>query len=173
MHKRIVIFLFLLLLLSACKETQDIKEGGKMQIKSSAFQNGRDIPSKYTCDGKNISPGLIIIDAPKQTKSFALIMDDPDSPSGKFVHWISWNIPGSTTEVKEGQSPGTQGKNSAGKLGYTGPCPPSGTHRYVFRIYALDTNLTLREGSTKQELESGIKPYILESAELIGRYARA
>ena len=143
-----------------------------MQIKSNALQNGRDISSKYTCDGKNISPGLIIIDAPKPTKSFALIMDDPDASKRTFLHWMAWNIPGNTTEIKESQSIGVQGKNDAGKTVYTGPCPPSGTHRYVFRMYALDTTLNLKESASRQELESAIKGHVLESTELIGRYAR-
>ena len=95
-----------------------------MQIKSSAIQSGKNIPSKYTCDGKNISPGLILIDVPKSAKSLALIMDDPDAPKGTFTHWVLWNLPGNLTEIKEAVSPGILGKNSAGKLGYLGPCPP-------------------------------------------------
>lgn len=178
--KAIAIFLFSLLLLSACKSQEgdkgiikeSPKEGENMQIKSNAFQSGKEIPSKYTCDGKNISPGLIIIDAPKPTKSFALIVDDPDAPRGIFTHWILWNIPANTTEIKENTSPGMQGKNDFNKLGYGGPCPPSGTHRYVFKVYALDTMLSLQQGSNKQQLESAIKQHVLESAELIGRYSR-
>ena len=167
MLKGIAIFLFSLFLLAGCSG------GETMQIKSNAFQNGRDMPSKYTCDGKNISPGLVIIDALKTAKSLALIMDDPDSPSGKFLHWLVWNIPGNTTEMKEAQPIGIQVKNSFNTLGYSGPCPPSGTHRYIFRVYALDTTISLKAGSSRQELEAAMKSHVLESAELIGRYARA
>ena len=99
-------------------------------------------------------------------------MDDPDAPRGIFTHWVLWNISGNTTEIKENTSPGVQGKNDFNKLGYGGPCPPSGTHRYVFKAYALDATLSLQQGSTKQQLESAIKTHVLESAELIGRYSR-
>lgn len=144
-----------------------------MQLKSPAFQNGKLIPNKYTCDGKNISPGLVILDVPKETKSLALITDDPDAPRGTFLHWTLWGISPKTTEIKEGEAPGIQGKNDFGKTSYGGPCPPSGMHRYVFRVYALDTAPDIRAGASKQELEAAMKNHILESAELIGRYSRA
>jgi len=143
-----------------------------MQLKSQAFQNGKLIPGKYTCDGKNVSPPLVIMDAPKETKSLALIMSDPDAPHGTFLHWLLWNIPPKVTELKEGESPGVKGKNDFGKPGYGGPCPPSGIHRYVFRVYALDIMLNHPESSTKQQVEAAMKGHILQSAELIGRYSR-
>ena len=143
-----------------------------MQLKSQAFQNGKLIPGKYTCDGKNASPPLVIMDAPKETKFLAIILDDPDAPRGTFLHWLLWNIPSKVTEIKEGESPGVKGKNDFGKLGYGGPCPPSGIHRYVFRVYALDTSLSLPEGSSSKQVEAAMKGHIVESAELIGRYAR-
>ena len=99
-------------------------------------------------------------------------MDDPDASRGTFLHWLLWNIPSKVTEIKEGESQGVKGKNDFGKLGYGGPCPPSGIHRYVFRVYALDTSLSLPEGSTRQQMEAAMKGHIVESAELIGRYAR-
>src|SRR6266481_5123903 len=113
--------------------------GGKMRITSSAFQEGASTPSKFTCDGAGTSPPLQIADVPSGAKSLALIVDDPDAPSGLFTHWTVWNISPQTSTIGEGSTPqGVQGTNDFGKAGYGGPCPPSGTHRYYFRIFALD-----------------------------------
>lgn len=144
-----------------------------MKIKST-FNNNDRIPSKYSCSGYNINPLLEIIDPPKDTKSFALIMDDPDAPVGLWVHWLLWNISKDTRVIKENSIPegAIQGTNSSKKLNYQGPCPPRGIHRYFFKIYALNTNLDLKSTSTKQDLEKAMKGHILEKAELIGLFEK-
>lgn len=147
--------------------------GRNMRISSPAFENNGFIPSKYTCDGENISPPLIISNVPEETKSLALIMDDPDAPLTTFVHWLVWNIPPNITEIPEGEKLSyPQGKNSFGRQGYGGPCPPFGTHRYFFKLYALDTVLKLEEGAKKKQLLNAMSGHILEDAELLGRYSR-
>jgi Raf kinase inhibitor-like YbhB/YbcL family protein len=140
-----------------------------LTIKSPAFANNDFIPSKYTCDGSNINPELNVKDIPADTRSLALIMDDPDAPKGTFDHWIMWNIP-VKDKIEENTSPGAQGKNGKGENRYTGPCPPSGTHHYHFKIYALDTKLDLPVSTDKQALLSAIEGHILASGELIGVY---
>ena len=120
-------------------------EGARMKITSSAFQEGGNIPSKFTCDGSDTSPPLQITGVPSEAKSLVLIADDPDAPSGLFTHWLVWNIPPQTNSIAEGSAPkGVQGTNDFGKSGYKGPCPPPGTHRYSFKIFALDRELDLR-----------------------------
>jgi len=143
-----------------------------LNISSSAFQPGGDIPKKYTCEGENISPPLHIGGTPEKAKSLALIVDDPDAPGGTFVHWIAWNIP-IMHHIDEEELPGDQGVNDFGEMGYGGPCPPSGTHRYYFKVYALDDLLDLDEGSTKQALESAMDGHILAFGELMGRYRKS
>ena len=147
-----------------------------MELKSSGFENNGKIPSKYTCDGNNISPQLSISDVPKNAKSLVLIMDDPDAvkPAGRvWDHWIVFNIHPETNEITEAQEPqGVQGITSFGGLGYGGPCPPDSEHRYFFKLYALDTELDLNEGVTKGEVETAIQEHIIEKTELIGRYER-
>lgn len=138
-------------------------------VKSSAFKHNNTIPRKYTCEGDNVNPPLTIDGIPKQAKSLALIMDDPDAPNGTYVHWVVWNMP-TVGKVEENIAPGSEGVNSAGQNLYTGPCPPSGTHRYFFKVYALDTNLDLPENSTKQKLEAAIQNHTLAKGELIGLY---
>src|SRR5438876_9788033 len=124
--------------------------GGKMKISSSAFQEGGNIPSKFTCDGTDANPPLRFEGAPAETKSLVLIVDDPDAPSGLFTHWLIWNISSQTTTIAEGSTPkGVQGTNDFGKSGYGGPCPPSGTHRYYFKIFALDRELDLPFGAKR------------------------
>jgi Raf kinase inhibitor-like YbhB/YbcL family protein len=152
-----------------------------MQLTSSAFQQGGPIPARFTCDDENISPDLSWEDVPPEAKSFALIMHDPDAPrEGGFTHWILYNIPANVTELepnipKEQGVPGigVQGKNDAGKIGYMGPCPPFGTHRYFLRVYALDTELNLRPGASLEQLQEAMRGHILDEAELMGTYARA
>jgi len=118
--------------------------GAKMKVTSSAFQQGANIPSKFTCDGANTNPPLQISDVPAEAKSLVLIVDDPDAPSGLFTHWAVWNISPQATTIAEGSTPkGAQGTNDFGKSGYGGPCPPSGAHRYYFRVFALDRELDL------------------------------
>ncbi len=141
-------------------------------LSSSAFAQGKPIPAKYTCDGLDISPPLAWGDAPMGTQSFALIMDDPDAPAGTWVHWVLFNLPAQTHQLAEKATQGVQGRNSWGRLGYGGPCPPSGTHRYFFRLYALDTLLQLPAGATKEQVLRAMQGHVLAQAELMGVYAR-
>ena len=144
-----------------------------MNIKSPEFEDNTPIPSEYTCEGKDISPEIKIEGIQKKTKSLALIMDDPDAPGGTWNHWILYNIP-LIEKIEKNSVPegAVHGNNSWGKNEYGGPCPPSGTHRYIFNLYALDSELNLKEGLSKQEIESAIKENILEKAELIGTYKK-
>ena len=147
--------------------------GAKMKITSSAFQEGANIPSKFSCDGANTSPPLQISDVPSEAKSLVLIVDDPDAPSGLFTHWEVWNISPQTSTIAEGSTPkGVQGLNDFGKSGYGGPCPPSGTHRYYFKIFALDRELDLPFGAKRGQLDAAIKAHIIAQGELMGRYSR-
>ncbi|OGG09802.1 hypothetical protein A2781_05075 [Candidatus Gottesmanbacteria bacterium RIFCSPHIGHO2_01_FULL_42_27] len=145
-----------------------------MKITSSAFSHNQNIPSKYTCDGGNISPPLSIGEVPATAKSLVLIVDDPDAPGGDFSHWLVWNIDLQIEEIGEGGvlAGSVSGTNDFGKTGYGGPCPPGGTHRYFFKIYALDTTLDIPAKSEKQELLNAISPHILDQGELIGLYGR-
>ena len=144
-----------------------------MKITSSAFQQGGNIPSKFSCDGANTSPPLQISDVPPETKSVVLIVDDPDAPSGLFTHWAVWNISPQTSTIAEGNAPkGVHGTNDFGKSGYGGPCPPSGTHRYYFRIFALDRELDLPSGAKRSQLDAAMKGHVIAQGELMGRYAR-
>ena len=148
--------------------------GAKMKITSSAFSEGGNVPSQFTCDGSDTNPPLHIEGVAGEAKSLALIVDDPDAPGGLFTHWIAWNIDPKTTEVGESSSPSgaIQGKNDFGKSGYGGPCPPSGTHRYHFKFFALDRMLELKAGAKRKELETAIHGHVIGQGELIGRYAR-
>ncbi|MDD2655789.1 MAG: YbhB/YbcL family Raf kinase inhibitor-like protein [Candidatus ainarchaeum sp.] len=142
-----------------------------MKLESPAFANGGVLPEKYGCNGEGISPPLEISGAPNGTKAFALVLDDPDSPSHKFVHWVAWNIPKNSTSIPEGASPGTSGKNSFGRGGYGAPCPPPGpAHSYRFTVYALDATLDLSSGATKEQLDAAMHGRILAQAELRGKY---
>lgn len=152
-----------------------------MQLTSFAFRQGGEIPQEFTCDGDDTSPEFSWRGAPAQTKSFALIMHDPDAPkAGGFTHWVVYNIPAQVAVVipnvpKDGATVsvvGVQGKNDSGKLGYVGPCPPSGNHRYVVRLYALDSELKLEPGATRSWVEEAMRGHILAQAELMGTYAR-
>jgi Raf kinase inhibitor-like YbhB/YbcL family protein len=145
-----------------------------IKIASAAFTQNGSIPEKYTCDGSDVSPPLTIENVPPEAKSLALIVDDPDAPAGTWVHWVAWNIDPATKEIKENSiPPGTQeGMSDFRKRGYGGPCPPGGTHRYFFKLYALDTLLTLGPKTTKDLLEQAMKRHIVAQSELIGRYKR-
>jgi len=155
-------------------------EGGrKMQITSPAFTDSSMVPSKYTCDGQDISPPLEWKDVPAGTKSFALICDDPDAPIGTWVHWVAYNISPNITKLDENVKPEKesknvmrQGNNDWSKIGYGGPCPPGGTHRYYFKLYALDNMLDLKSGPTKAQLLQAMKGHILAESQLIGKYTR-
>ena len=145
----------------------------KMKLTSPVFTHNGNIPSEYTCDGSGLSPPLTISDVPANAKSLVLISDDPDAPVGTWDHWVVFNIPQSTKEIQKGTEPqGTSGRNSWDRTGYGGPCPPSGTHRYFFKLYSLDTELNLPEGSTKKQVEVAMQGHIIVKAELIGLYKR-
>ncbi|MDF2550653.1 MAG: phosphatidylethanolamine-binding protein [Chlamydiales bacterium] len=142
-------------------------------LASPAFQQGQLIPPKYTCQGQDISPPLDFIAIPPKAKSLALIVDDPDAPGGVWDHWVVWNLPPEKHLLEDClPAAAKQGKNSWGNLGYGGPCPPSGTHRYFFKAYALDQSLTLHEKATKQELEQAMAGHILAQVELVGLYRK-
>lgn len=143
-------------------------------LTSPAFSGGGAIPGAYTCDGADISPPLAIGPVPDGTRSLALIMDDPDAPVGIWVHWVLWNIPAQTREIHENSVPhgASQGRNDWHRTGYGGPCPPSGTHRYSFKLYALDTHLNLGAATTKAELEKAMKGHIVGRSELMGTYRK-
>ena len=150
-----------------------------LSITSTAFKQGERIHSKYTCDGSDVSPGLEWSDVPDSTRSFTIIADDPDAPVGTWIHWVFYNISGETRTLPEAVPPDAnlpdgsrQGKNSWGRLGYGGPCPPGGTHRYFFKLYALDTVLELPSGVSKDDLLKAMKGHILAEAELMGLYSR-
>ncbi|MCJ7793709.1 YbhB/YbcL family Raf kinase inhibitor-like protein [Candidatus Bathyarchaeota archaeon] len=144
----------------------------ELSIKSPAFEHGKLIPKKYSCDGQDINPPLTIEGIPKEAKTLVLAVDDPDAPSGTFDHWIVWNIPASASKIGENTVPGTEGMNSARQQGYMGPCPPSGTHRYFFKVYALDTELSLGISSRKKDVEKAMQGHILAKGELVGLYRR-
>ncbi len=144
-----------------------------MRLGSPAFNNGGNIPVTYTCDGEGISPPLVISDVPDNAKSLALIMEDPDASSGTFIHWLLWNIPPKTTMINEGESVVyPQGKTSARRPGYVGPCPPSGPHHYYFTLYALDSMLLLKPGAEKKDLEKMMAGHQITDAQLLGMYQR-
>lgn len=154
-------------------EKESNNEVVSMKLTSPAFVHNSNIPSEYTCDGSDTSPELYIADAPKNAKSLVLINDDPDAPVGTWDHWIVFNIPPATAKISKGQEPaGVGGKNSWGRTGYGGPCPPSGVHRYFFKLYALDTMLNLNEGATKKEIEAAMQGHIIAKTELMGTYKR-
>jgi Raf kinase inhibitor-like YbhB/YbcL family protein len=152
-----------------------------LRLTSAAFNHDSEIPLEFTCDGRNVSPPVSWSGPPPGTRSFALIMHDPDAPMpGGYTHWLVYNIPSTVDSIPENvphqdQLPGggIQGKNSGGTYGYTGPCPPSGTHRYYFRLYALDSALDPSSGANQDALKKSIEGHILGEAELMGRYRRA
>jgi Raf kinase inhibitor-like YbhB/YbcL family protein len=160
--------------------TQDaIKQAtDSLQLTSSSFETDAAIPAKYTCDGEDVSPALAWNAPPAATKGFALVMDDPDAPNKTVIHWVIYDIPAATRKLPEGVAKdpkltdgSLQGKNSHGKIGYSGPCPPHGVvHHYFFKLYALDKNTGLKAGATKAQLEGAIKGRILGKAQLIGRF---
>ncbi|MCI0395692.1 MAG: YbhB/YbcL family Raf kinase inhibitor-like protein [Chloroflexi bacterium] len=149
------------------------------ELTSSAFTYGKHIPQKYSCDGQDISPPLAWRDPPAGTQSLALIVDDPDAPRGDWVHWLLFNLPAGARALPEAvpadselASGGRHGQNSWRRPGYGGPCPPSGTHRYFLRLYALDSTLDLPAGTTKLQLTRAMEGHILAQAELMGTYSR-
>jgi hypothetical protein len=177
------ILLLWILLVSACTSnaapTSEVDMA--LELKSDAFVNGQSIPAKYSCTGKNISPALTWSEPPAGTQSFALIVDDPDAPMGTWVHWVLYNIKPDRRSLQE-DLPVTGknidpnavfvGKNSSGKIGYDGPCPPSGTHRYYFRLYALDTTIGLLPGATRDKILKEMEGHILAQGELMGTFSK-
>ncbi|MFD2247857.1 YbhB/YbcL family Raf kinase inhibitor-like protein [Pontibacter ruber] len=150
----------------------ETKSTVRLSVSSPAFREGEHIPSRYTCDGENINPALEVGRLPEGTQSLALIVDDPDAPGGTWTHWLVWDIDPATTLIREDSKPGTEGRNDFGNVQYGGPCPPGGTHRYYFKLYALDRKLGLREGSSRQDLLKAMEQHVLGSGELMGRYSR-
>jgi Raf kinase inhibitor-like YbhB/YbcL family protein len=151
-----------------------------MRLLSSAIQEGKPIPPRFTCEGENISPEFYWVDAPKETKSFVLILHDPDAPRDNgFTHWLLYDIPPNVTHIPENlpkqasvADSGLQGKNDSGKLGYTGPCPPSRRHRYFARLYALRKQLDLPPGATPMEVKMALEGKVIEQTELMGTFAK-
>lgn len=152
-----------------------------MDLRTSAFQPGGDIPARFTCDGSDDSPALAWNEPPAGTKSFTLIVDDPDAPRGTWVHWVLYDLPGNARELPERVPPegelssgARQGRNDFRKIGYGGPCPPPGpAHRYYFRLFALDSALGLKSGTNRAGVDRAMEGHILAHAELMGRYRRA
>ncbi|MEJ2446468.1 MAG: YbhB/YbcL family Raf kinase inhibitor-like protein [Anaerolineales bacterium] len=145
----------------------------EMALTSPSFNNGEPIPAQFTCDGEDISPDLDWFGTPSDTVSLALIMDDPDAPVGTWVHWVIYDLPFDVSGLRQGMDhSGTDGLNSWNETGYGGPCPPSGTHRYYFKIYALDTELKLNPGADKETLLAAMEGHVIGQAELMGTYSR-
>ena len=185
MFKRIFCLLipfFFICFLQGKDEVHSKMRGGKkmaIKITSSAFSEGSMIPRQYTCDGEDISPPLAWTGVPEGTKSLAIICDDPDAPMGTWVHWVLFNIPAGIKELpakvppeKTIENGASHGRNDFRKFGYGGPCPPGGTHRYYFKLYALDTEINLEPGITKAQLLKAMEGHILAEGQLMGRYKR-
>jgi Raf kinase inhibitor-like YbhB/YbcL family protein len=147
------------------------KEIRNLTISSSAFNNEGDIPAKYTCEGEKINPPLQINEIPEEAISLALIVEDPDAPKGTFDHWLVWNIDPKST-IDENTNPGISGNNSSGKTGYYSPCPPSGSHRYYFHVFALNKRLDLTAGVDKKALQEAMQSHIIAKGSLMGRYQK-
>ncbi|MCF7807021.1 MAG: YbhB/YbcL family Raf kinase inhibitor-like protein [Candidatus Marinimicrobia bacterium] len=169
------LLLSLFILLWSCQTGGD----GDIQVASPAFEKGGMIPERYTCDSTDISPPLSWSNTPEGTKSFALICDDPDAPMGTWVHWVLFNIPAEVTEIPRNLPPmpelangARHGTNDFGKLGYGGPCPPGGKHRYYFKIYALSKMLDLEAGASKADLLAAMEGHVLSEGQLMGKYRR-
>jgi len=177
MKRRIALLLVLIPVAGLFSYTATGKEVARMTtiaFSSPAFHGGEAIPAKYTCDGADASPPLAIGPVPMGTASLALIMDDPDAPVGTWVHWVMWNIPPQTREIHENSVPAgaSQGRNDWHRIGYGGPCPPSGAHRYFFKLYALDIPLHLSAATIKADLERAMQGHILGKGELMGTYRK-
>jgi hypothetical protein len=156
------------------KDASLANQSKNMKLVSSVFENNGNIPAKYTCDGENINPPLEISGVPEGAKSLVLIVDDPDAPAGDWVHWTIWNITLDIKAISENSVPdgSVEGTTSFGKPGYGGPCPPSGTHHYQFKLYALDTLLTLESSAKKKDIERAMEGHILDKTILVGLYQR-
>lgn len=160
--------------LETLEVSDNLKIMSQMQLKSPAFLDQGQIPSKYTCDGEDINPPLEISGVPGSAQSLVLIVDDPDAPAGDWAHWLLWNIPAHVSQISEKSAPleAVQGKTDFNQNKYGGPCPPSGAHRYQFKLYALDVSLDLDPSARKQDLEKAMQGHILDQALLAGLYKR-
>jgi len=189
MLKQITLLLSMLLLMACARGPQAPSQSpalaqqkdNKMEIKltSAAFKEGQPIPRQYTCDGLNVSPPLEWTGVPKTAKTVAIVADDPDAPAGTWVHWVVYDLAAENISLVENLPPtenlkagGFQGTNDSRKIGYGGPCPPSGTHRYFFKIYAVDSELPLKAGATKAEVEKAMEGHIVAQGQLMGTYSR-
>jgi len=179
--KRYIVIFSLLVLAASCAQTQNPQSQNvqpqthMITITSPAFQNEGIIPDVFSCKGQNINPKLSIAEVPNEAKSLVLIVHDPDAPvEGGFTHWVVFNIRPETKTIAQNSVPtgAVQGNNGSGKAAYTGPCPPSGTHRYYFKIYALDTELSLEQGATKDQVEKAMQGHTLDEGELMGRFSK-
>lgn len=168
-HKFSAIILAIIFVFLAAWEQTKGEEA--MKLSSPEFKDSQFIPAKFSGEGKDINPALIIGDIPQAAKSLALIIDDPDASMGTWVHWVVFDIP-PISRIEENSIPGRQGTNSAGGKNYHGPCPPFGVHHYFFKIYALDTVLNLKEGISKEQLEKAMQRHILANAQLLGLYKK-
>jgi len=170
---RFSIPMLLLAAVTSCS-SREAKPVTQVSLTSAAFQPGQSIPARYTCDGENVSPPLNWSEPPPGTRSFALVVDDPDAPSGTFHHWGAYNVPASTRAIAEGQAVGSQAINDFGKLGYGGPCPPPGhvPHRYRFKLFALDGDLSLPVNAKVTDVEAQAKNHLLGRGEIVGTYER-
>jgi Raf kinase inhibitor-like YbhB/YbcL family protein len=146
-------------------------ESKDLTVTSTAFDDGANIPIKYTCEGEDINPPLNVDNIPPGTKTLAIIMEDPDAPGGTFDHWLAWNID-PEGQIQENKPVGVSGTNSAKKTGYYGPCPPSGIHRYFFYFFSLDASITLKEGASKQQLKDEMQKHVLAIGVLMGQYQK-
>jgi Raf kinase inhibitor-like YbhB/YbcL family protein len=142
-----------------------------LQLSSPSFKANEAIPQKFACDGQNINPAITIKGVPSSAKTLALVVEDPDAPKGTVYHWVMWNIPAGSS-IDENSAPGVQGKNTHGQNSYMGPCPPSGTHHYHFKVYALDTQLDIDTSSGQAELQAAMQGHIVASSELVGLYSK-
>lgn len=169
-----VIALVSILVLAGCATTIQEVDSMGMRLTSPDFAHNEMIPATYTCTGEGKSPPLRIADVPPEARSLALVMDDPDAPGRTWDHWLLWNIPANATSIAASSTPAgaVQGKNSWGRSDYGGPCPPSGTHRYVFTLYALDCTLELPQGATKRELQRTMTGHTLAQTQLTGLYRK-
>ena len=179
---------FLILLFLGCAKRQPTAQPpantpktdkAEIILTSVAFKEGQSIPRPYTCDGVNVSPSLEWSGIPKTARTLAIVADDPDAPGGTWVHWVLYNLPADNIGLVENlpatetlKAGGFQGKSDFGKIGYGGPCPPTGTHRYFFRIYALDSELPLKAGATKSQLMKAMEGHIIVQGQLMGTYRR-
>ena len=172
--KQRITVLSLFFALFFCSTLMEADTMSSLQISSPAFKHHGHIPPKYTCDGADVNPPLTIENVPSGAKSLALIVDDPDAPRSTWVHWVMWNITSDIHAIEENTVPAgaAEGVNDFRKRNYGGPCPPSGTHRYFFKLYALDSSLTLNTNTTKTDLERAMKGHILAQSEIIGLYTR-